>query len=126
MRLLSKLFAFTLLVGLSSSSLWAQKVEVTFWVDGVCGMCEDRIETALLNAKGVWAAEWNASNHQVTVVYNPKKIKELDLHQAVAAVGHDTKKVKATDAAYAKVHGCCKYRSPEVRDEHNKPKGHSK
>jgi hypothetical protein len=59
-------------------------------------------------------------------VYNPKKIKELDLHQAVAAVGHDTKKVKATDAAYAKVHGCCKYRSPEVRDEHNKPKGHSK
>ncbi len=118
MRLLSKLFAFVLLMGLSSSSLWAQKVEVTFWVDGVCGMCEDRIETALLNAKGVWAAEWNTSSHQVSVVYNPKKIKELDLHQAVAAVGHDTKKIKATDAAYAKVHGCCKYRSPEVRAEH--------
>jgi len=105
-------------MGLSSSSLWAQKVEVTFWVDGICGMCEDRIETALLNTKGVWAAEWNASNHQVAVVYNPKKIMELDLHQAVAAAGHDTKKVKATDAAYAKVHGCCKYRSPEVRNEH--------
>jgi copper chaperone CopZ len=118
MRLLSKLFGFVLLMGLSSSSLWAQKVEVTFWVDGVCGMCEDRIETALLNTKGVWAAEWNASNHQVAVVYNPKKIMELDLHQAVAAAGHDTKKVKATDAAYAKVHGCCKYRSPEVRNEH--------
>jgi copper chaperone CopZ len=118
MRLLSKLFGFVLLMGLSSSSLWAQKVEVTFWVDGICGMCEDRIETALLNTKGVWAAEWNASNHQVAVVYNPKKIMELDLHQAVAAAGHDTKKVKATDAAYAKVHGCCKYRSPEVRDEH--------
>jgi copper chaperone CopZ len=118
MRLLSKLFGFVLLMGLSSSSLWAQKVEVTFWVDGICGMCEDRIETALLNTKGVWAAEWNASNHQVAVVYNPKKIMELDLHQAVAAAGHDTKKVKATDAAYAKVHGCCKYRSPEVRNEH--------
>jgi copper chaperone CopZ len=118
MRLLSKLFGFVLLMGLSSSSLWAQKVEVTFWVDGICGMCEDRIETALLNTKGIWAAEWNASNHQVAVVYNPKKIMELDLHQAVAAAGHDTKKVKATDAAYAKVHGCCKYRSPEVRDEH--------
>jgi len=122
MRLLSKLFGFVLLMGLSSSSLWAQKVEVTFWVDGICGMCEDRIETALLNTKGVWAAEWNASNHQVAVVYNPKKIMELDLHQAVAAAGHDTKKVKATDAAYAKVHGCCKYRSPEVRDEHGKDK----
>lgn len=124
MRLLSKLFAFVLFMGLSSSSLWAQKVEVSFWVDGVCGMCEDRIETALLNAKGVWAAEWNASSHQVTVVYNPKKIKELDLHQAVAAEGHDTKKVKATDAAYAKVHGCCKYRSPEVRDEHGHTSPH--
>ena len=115
---LSKLFATLLLVLVASTSAWAQKVEVRFWVDGVCGMCEERIETALLNTKGVWAAEWNASNHQVAVVYNPKKIMELDLHQAVAAAGHDTKKVKATDAAYAKVHGCCKYRSPEVRDEH--------
>jgi copper chaperone CopZ len=126
MRLLSKLFAFALLMGLSNSSLWAQKVEVTFWVDGVCGMCEDRIETALLNTKGVWAAEWNTSSHLVTVVYNPKKIKELDLHQAVAAVGHDTKKVKATDAAYAKVHGCCKYRSAAVRGDHEKPKSGAK
>jgi copper chaperone CopZ len=121
---LSKLFATLLLVLVASSSAWAQKVEVRFWVDGVCGMCEERIETALLNTKGVWAADWNEKTHEVVVVYNPKKTTELALHQAIAAVGHDTKKVKATDAAYAKVHGCCKYRSKTVRDQHGTSDGH--
>jgi mercuric ion binding protein len=116
---LSKLFATFLLVVVASSSAWAQKVEIRFWIDGICGMCEERIETALLNTKGVWTADWNEKTHEVVVVYNPKKTTELALHQAVAAVGHDTKKVKAPEAAYAKLHGCCKYRSKTVRDQHS-------
>lgn len=115
---LSKLVTTLLLVVAASSSAWAQKVEVRFWIDGLCGMCEERIETALLNTKGVWAADWNEKTHEVVVVYNPKKTTELALHESVAAVGHDTKVAKASDAAYAKVHGCCKYRSKTVRSQH--------
>lgn len=101
------LFGFWLLV---SGSVWAQNAEVTFWVDGVCGMCEKRIETALLNTPGVRFADWSTETHLVKVAYNGKKLTEQRLHEVVAAVGHDTKKARATDESYAKVHTCCKYR----------------
>jgi len=44
------------------------------------------------------------------VAYNTKKLSEQRLHEVVAAAGHDTKKLRAKDADYAKVHACCKYR----------------
>ncbi|MFY9517832.1 MAG: heavy-metal-associated domain-containing protein [Schleiferiaceae bacterium] len=102
-----------LLVGfwlLVSGSAWGQTTEVTFWVDGVCGMCEKRIETALLNTPGVRFADWSTETHQVKVAYNGKKLTEQRLHEVVAAVGHDTKKLRAKEEDYAKVHECCKYR----------------
>jgi mercuric ion binding protein len=43
----------------------------------------------------------------------------MDLYKAVAAVGHDTPKVKAKDEDYAKVHACCKYRDEEVQKAHH-------
>lgn len=101
------LFGFWLLV---SCSALAQTSEVTFWVDGVCGMCEKRIETALLNTPGVRFADWSTETHQVKVAFSGKKLTEQRLHELVAAVGHDTKKVKAKEEDYAKVHECCKYR----------------
>jgi hypothetical protein len=38
-----------------------------------------------------------------------RKIDELTIHKNIAAVGHDTQKVKATDEAYNNLHDCCKY-----------------
>ncbi|MEY2753208.1 MAG: hypothetical protein RLZZ570_1154 [Bacteroidota bacterium] len=102
-----------LLVGiwlLVSGSALAQTAEVSYWVDGVCGMCEKRIESALLNTSGVRFADWSKENHLVKVAFSPKKLSEQKLHEIVAAAGHDTQKVKANDEAYAKVHSCCKYR----------------
>ena len=95
---------------LVSGSALAQTAEVSFWVDGVCGMCEKRIESALLNTSGVRFADWSKENHLVKVAFSPKKLSEQKLHEIVAAAGHDTQKVKANDEAYAKVHSCCKYR----------------
>ncbi|WP_452231666.1 hypothetical protein [Lacinutrix sp. MEBiC02595] len=40
------------------------------------------------------------------------------IHTGIAAVGHDTKDLKATDEAYATVHPCCEYRDEEVKDDH--------
>ena len=96
---------------LVSGSALAQTSEVTFWVNGVCGMCEKRIESALINSPGVKFADWDIETLQVKVVYNSKKLSEQKLHEIVAGVGHDTQKVRAKDEDYAKVNGCCKYRT---------------
>jgi len=80
----------------------------TIKVAGKCGMCKTRIEKAAL-VEGVTKASWNETTQLLTVTYNPAKVKNLDIQKKVAAVGHDTEKVKATDNVYAALPGCCKY-----------------
>jgi copper chaperone CopZ len=106
---MKKLFIGLLL--LVSGSALAQTSEVTFWVNGICGMCEKRIESALINSSGVKFADWDNQTSQVKVAYNSKKITEQKLHEILAGAGHDTQKVRAKDEDYAKVPGCCKYRT---------------
>jgi copper chaperone CopZ len=106
---MKKLFIGLLL--LVSGSALAQTSEVTFWVNGICGMCEKRIESALINSSGVKFADWDLETLQVKVAYNSKKITEQKLHEILAGAGHDTQKVRAKDEDYAKVPGCCKYRT---------------
>jgi len=89
-----------------------------FFVDGICGMCKTRIETALRKLPEVETAEWNIESRMLTVYVDQEDFDEDRLHQAVAEAGHDTKKLKAPDEAYAKLHDCCKYRDPEVVAEH--------
>jgi copper chaperone CopZ len=95
-----------------SAGLMAQNKteEVTFWVAGVCGMCEKTIENAL-DVKGVVAVDYSLDSHKVTVIYRPSKITVEKMHQLINAVGYDTEKSTATEEQYSKVHGCCKYRS---------------
>jgi len=90
----------------------AQKAELTFGVSGVCGMCEDRIEAAF-DRKGIVAADYDLEKKTIHLVYKAKKWNEERLHKLATAVGHDTDKYKATDEAYANIHGCCKYRDPK-------------
>lgn len=89
-----------------------KKVEVE--VSGVCGMCEKRIEKAAYSVKGVKSAEWHSDHQDLHLIIDETKCSLLDVEKAIAKVGHDTKNVKATDAEYAKVHGCCKYRTQEA------------
>jgi periplasmic mercuric ion binding protein len=106
---MKKLALLALLV--ASNFAYAQHKKITFWVDGVCGMCEKRIESALINSPGVKFADWDKETRQVTVAYNSKKLSEQKLYEIVAGVGHDTQKVPAIDGDYAKLPGCCKYRT---------------
>lgn len=87
----------------------AQKVETSFRVEGVCGMCEERIEGAL-DVRGVVSAEWDRESKMLAVVYKENQISEAQLHDLIHAAGHDTSAGKATDEEYAGLHGCCKYR----------------
>lgn len=84
----------------------------SFKVYGNCSMCEKRIENALF-VTGVRLADWDVKTHILTVTYKPSKITLQEIHEKVAAVGHDTDLVKAKDEVYEKLHACCHYDRPK-------------
>ncbi|MCF7567587.1 heavy-metal-associated domain-containing protein [Sabulilitoribacter arenilitoris] len=87
-------------------------------VNGVCMMCKNRIEKACLVSKGVKFADWNVKTHELKLIYDARKTDLKIIQKTITGVGHDTKELKATDEAYAKVHPCCKYRDVDVVDDH--------
>lgn len=110
-------------VGISTQ---AQKknAKVSIEVDGVCMMCKKRIEKAALNTKGVKFAIWDLKTHMLSLIIDERKTSTKTIQKNIAAVGHDTKGIKATDHAYNSVDPCCKYRDKKVVDDHKKGEGH--
>lgn len=88
-------------------------------VDGVCGMCKERIEKAAIRTKGVKSAVWSIETHELKLIYDERKTDLKTISKNIAAVGHDTKEIKATDEAYDAVHPCCKYRDKDVVKDHD-------
>ncbi len=97
------------LIGVAGASAQAKVVTASLKVYGNCSMCKKRIETALDKA-GIKQAVWDTKSKELKVTYNASKITEQQIHEAVAAVGHDTDKVKAKDEVYADLPFCCLYR----------------
>lgn len=91
-------------------------------VDGVCMMCKDRIEKACIKTKGVKSAVWNVKTHELKLIFDERKTSLDSIRKNIAAVGHDTKELKASDEAYESIHPCCKYRDEEVIEDHKKEK----
>ena len=113
---------FIILIALFFSfPVLAQKTaKTTFKVYGNCLMCKKRIETAL-DQNGIKVAAWDTKTKNLEVVYNSNKITEQQIHEIVAAAGHDTEKVKADDEVYATLPYCCLYRDHDhsgIKDEH--------
>ena len=104
------IFLFIVALFVSQTSFGQGKaVKSNIKVFGNCGMCKERIETAL-DQNGVKLASWDSKTKNLEVVYNPKKISETKIHELIAGVGHDTEKVKAKDDVYGKLPFCCLYR----------------
>ena len=115
---------FIFSVFLMGFSTQGQKVEreknakIAFEVDGICGMCKKRIETAALKTKGIKFAIWDVKTHQLNVILNEQKTSLTTLKTNIAAAGHDIKNFKATEEAYASVHPCCMYRDSKIVIDH--------
>ncbi|MFK7934761.1 MAG: TonB-dependent receptor [Saprospiraceae bacterium] len=92
--------------------------QVSIWVDGICGMCEERIEGAAMQIMGVETASWDVVSKMLTVSTNAD-FEENNLHYAVTGVGHDTKKFLASEEIYENLHACCKYKDLAVIEAHN-------
>ncbi len=111
------LFTFGFLV-LFSYSVEAQTSEKKrskiatdeFAVVGNCGGCEKRIESAAL-LKGVKSANWDKDAQRIKVIYKTKKVSLKEIKESIAAVGHDTDDVKASNTIYNALPECCQYRS---------------
>src|SRR6266550_462983 len=76
-------------------------------VNGVCDMCKHRIENALKNTAGISSASWNIDSKILLVQYSRTKINPDKIQQLVAAVGHDTEKVRAGGVVYTALPECC-------------------
>lgn len=94
---------------LGAASVFAANKTEKVKVSGNCDMCKARIEKAAKSVDGVSAAEWNAKSKMMEVTFDDQKTDMKKIESAVAAVGHDTELVKATDKAYNDLPSCCHY-----------------
>jgi hypothetical protein len=95
-----------------------KNARVAFEVNGICGMCKKRIETAALKTRGVKFAIWDVRTHQINIILDERKTTLETLKINIANVGHDIKGFKASDKAYETVHPCCKYRDSKIVLDH--------
>jgi cation transport ATPase len=81
-------------------------------------MCKERIEKAAIRTKGVKSAVWSIQTHELSLIYDARKTNIDSISNNIAAVGHDTKVIKATEEAYLSVDKCCRYRDEQVVKDH--------
>jgi len=103
------LLLLSIFVSLQLSAQTKKTIDTKIFVNGICGMCEDRIEN-VLDVKGIKLANWDEDSKMCRIVYRQDLISEEKIHQILADAGHDTKKVKATKEVYDNLHHCCKYK----------------
>ena len=82
-------------------------------VEGNCGMCKERIETAVKADKNVKSADWSMSKKVLTVSYDASKTDKKAILKSVADVGHDNEMFRASDKAYVDLDACCQYDRPD-------------
>jgi len=97
------------LCSIVSFSQTQKTITTTFWVAGICGMCEETIEKAM-DTKGIVVADYSLETNKLTLTYKPDKISIGKIHALLNDAGYDTEKSICTPEQYSNVHDCCKYR----------------
>jgi len=105
-------------VALTFNSAAQSKItETSIEVDGLCGMCKERIENAAY-LPGVKKVNWDKETHQLDLVFRNDKISKEEIIASINAAGHDVQGALASDEQYANIHGCCRFRDPGQRASH--------
>jgi copper chaperone CopZ len=84
-------------------------------VSGICGMCEERIESTALGVIGVEFADYDLDKQELTVNFDKDLFRKSELVQALLLTGHDADGQTAPDEVYLQLHACCKYRDDEPK-----------
>ncbi|OLY94536.1 Copper chaperone CopZ [Cnuella takakiae] len=101
-----------------ATSVFAQDKTESVKVYGNCEMCKSRVEKAI-QIDGVKKAGWDVDTKMLTVTYDSGKTNFSDIQKKVAAAGHDTENVRAEDAIYKKLPGCCRYDRKAQTESHS-------
>ena len=108
---MKKMILTMLAVAAMSATMQAKTVKTEIPVNGKCNeMCKPRIEKAAKAVPGVLSATWNLKAQKLTLVYDNTKTDTKKVQKSVAASGHDSGNIKASQATYNQLPGCCKYR----------------
>ena len=108
---MKKVILTMLAVAAMSATMQAKTMKTEIPVNGKCNeMCKPRIEKAAKAIPGVLSATWNLKAQKLTLVYDNTKTDTKKVQKAVAASGHDSGNIKASQATYNKLPVCCKYR----------------
>lgn len=99
------MFIFLMLL---SIGLTAQEISKTLKVSGNCGMCKNRIETAVKEISSA-QGEWNSETQILSLRFDQSKTSLDAIAKKISEVGHDNELYKANDAVYEELHGCCLY-----------------
>lgn len=105
--------ALVAMIVLSLGKVMAQSSKdstAVIFVAGACEMCEERIEKAAMERKGVKSAVWDVNTQKLTLVYNPAAITLEKIQCRIADRGHDNDFELAKDAVYNALPACCRYR----------------
>jgi periplasmic mercuric ion binding protein len=86
---------------------------VAIKTSAVCGMCKDRIESALAFEKGVKSSTLDVDTKVATIIYNPVKTSPGKLRIVLSKLGYDADTIPANQAAYNKLPACCKKDAPK-------------
>ena len=121
----TKVLMLATLMMMGAGSLFAKDKTEKFEVKGNCGMCEKRIEKAALSVDGVSKADWNKETKMMELVLDDSKTDVHKAQMAIAKAGYDTKMHKASDEAYDKLPGCCKYDRTESKEKMKCHEGHN-
>lgn len=97
--------------GHQMQSAKASSTHAMLGVQGNCNMCKERIEKAALGVKGVSSAMWDATAKKLHLDFNASVTNLPVISKAIAKVGHDTEKDKASQKVYDALPECCKYRT---------------
>ena len=95
----------------------AQVIEYNILVEGVCGMCKDRIEKTAIKKGKAKSASWDLDTKMLTVEIDESKTSIFWIREKLAEAGHDNGEYLASDEVYDKLHFCCKYREGDAGAE---------
>jgi len=86
----------------------AQGKEIKIQTTAQCGMCKERIETAMAFEKGVKSSSLDLETKILTVVIQDGKTRGDKVRMAVTKLGYDADGFKKDEKAYKNLPGCCK------------------
>ncbi|HUW05558.1 MAG TPA: cation transporter [Williamwhitmania sp.] len=105
----TKVLSLLSLFVFGAMTVFAQSKTDKFKVSGSCDLCKTRIEKAAMSVPGVTKATWDMKSEMMDVTFDSQKTSDDNIQKAIAAVGHDTPKYRASDAVYDKLPACCHY-----------------